>query len=379
MPSALISLALWALFPLYVFAAPSGTLINPRANADARSLMAYLIKNHAERLVLSGQQEEQDVNWVTSNIGETPAVIGLDLMDYSPSRVAFGTSPTEVEKAIAFAQRGGIVTFCWHWGSPVGAYNSAQQPWWSNFYTAATSFDVAAAMNSPGSTNYNLLVRDIDAIATQLKRLQSAGVPVLWRPLHEAEGTWFWWGAKGAEPCKKLWALMYDRLTNHHGLNNLIWVWNSVDPSWYPGNNMVDIVSADVYPSPGDHNPQAPLYQQLKTLCGDTKLIALTECGVIPDPNQMRSRDIRWAWWVTWNGEFIRNGRHNSRSFLQNTYASSSVLTLREISGWKNNGGNPTPSNPPPSNGQTSPKVSESHTFLLTWRSGHRSHTDSIV
>lgn len=145
MRSKLLTSALWALLPFSSLAAPSGTLINPRANADAKALMAYLMKNNAAQVVLSGQQDTQYVNWVSSNIGETPAVIGLDFMDYSPSRVEFGTSPTTVEEAIAFAQKGGIVTFCWHWGSPVGAYNSAAQPWWSNFYTEATSFDVAAA------------------------------------------------------------------------------------------------------------------------------------------------------------------------------------------------------------------------------------------
>jgi mannan endo-1,4-beta-mannosidase len=79
-----------------------------------------------------------------------------------------------------------------------------------------------------------------------LKRLRDAGVPVLWRPLHEASGNawhtpWFWWGAKGAEPYKKLWNMMFDRMNNYHGLNNLIWIysinWDNKDSSWYPGKN----------------------------------------------------------------------------------------------------------------------------------------------
>jgi len=81
----------------------------------------------------------------------------------------------------------------------------------------------------------------------QLKRLQDAGVPILFRPLHEAEGAWFWWGAKGPEATKELWLLLHDRLTNHHKLNNLIWVWNSLLPAWYVGDDTVDILSADVY------------------------------------------------------------------------------------------------------------------------------------
>lgn len=186
-------------------------------------------------------------------------------------------------------------------------------------------------MNSPGSANYNLIVRDIDAIATQLKRLQAEGIPVLWRPLHEAEGGWFWWGAKGAEPCKKLWALLYDRLTNYHKLNNLIWVWNSVASSWYPGNNMVDALSVDIYASAGNHDAQASSFNTVKSLSGDTKLIAMSECGVIPN----WSSSAPWSYWVVWNGEFINDGNYNSRSFLQTTYNSQNVLSLDEISGWK--------------------------------------------
>jgi mannan endo-1,4-beta-mannosidase len=101
----------------------------------------------------------------------------------------------------------------------------------------------------------------------------------------------------------------------------------------------VDVVSADTYSTAGNHDPQLSLYNRLKSLSGDSKLIALTECGVIPDPNQMLSQGVNWAWWVTWNGDFITGGSHNSRSFLQSTFGASSVLTLDEIQGWKNGGG----------------------------------------
>lgn len=62
----------------------------------------------------------------------------------------------------------------------------------------------------------------------QLKRLQSKRIPILFRFLHEADGGWFWWGAQGPEAAVKLYRLGYDRLTNYHKINNIIWVWNSV-------------------------------------------------------------------------------------------------------------------------------------------------------
>lgn len=220
-------------------------------------------------------------------------------------------------------------------GSPSGSYNNESQPWYSNFYTEATGFDVAAAMDDPESTDYGLLVRDIDAIAELLLELQEKDIPILWRPLHEAEGGWFWWGAKGPEACVALYRLMYDRMTNHHGLNNLLWVWNSVDPSWYPGNDVVDIVSADIYGDEGDHSAQKETFTSLQSLTDDTKLVALGEVGNIPDVEKTRAEGAEWAYWVVWNGEFIKEEAHNSLEFKKETFGSEYILNRDEIEGWR--------------------------------------------
>src|SRR5699024_12023865 len=82
-----------------------------------------------------------------------------------------------------------------------------------------------------------------------------AGVPVLWRPLHEFDGQWFWWGKGGPKNFRRLWQLMYNRFTMHHGLNNLIWVLGysgEIENGWYPGDEYVDISGADTYDS-GSH------------------------------------------------------------------------------------------------------------------------------
>ena len=190
-------------------------------------------------------------------------------------------------------------------------------------------------MNNPNGNDYQLILRDIDAIATQLKRLQSANIPILWRPLHEAEGGWFWWGAKGADACKKLYTLLFDRLTHYHGLNNLVWVWNSVNSNWYPGNSVVDIVTTDIYSSAGDHSAQQISYNNLKSLSGDTKLIALGEVGSIPDPVNTRPVGANWAYWVVWNGDFIKGTSYNPLQYKYNIFSSAYILTRDEISGWK--------------------------------------------
>ncbi|EXF83049.1 glycosyl hydrolase family 26 [Colletotrichum fioriniae PJ7] len=307
-------------------------LVNARANADANALYTYLRSIYGKN-ILSGQQELNYANWVNETIGKSPALVSVDLMDYSPSRVERGTVGTAVEEAITHHERGGIVSVLWHWNAPTGLYDTEENKWWSGFYTRATDFDVSTALADTTNANYTLIIRDIDAIAVQLKKLQDAGVPVLWRPLHEAEGAWFWWGAKGPEACKKLWALVYDRLTNHHELNNLVWIWNSVAADWYPGDDTVDVLSADVYAQ--GHGPMTTQYNDLITLGQDKKLIAATEVGSAPFPDLLQAYEAHWLYFCVWSDGFINNTEWNSLDDLKKIYESEYVLTLDEIQGWR--------------------------------------------
>ncbi|KAK1963205.1 family 26 glycosyl hydrolase [Colletotrichum sublineola] len=310
----------------------NAALVNPNANADAKALYRYLRSIYGKN-ILSGQQELSYSNWVNEQVGKLPALVAVDLMDYSPSRVEHGTVGTAVEEAIAHHARGGIVSVLWHWNAPAGLYDTEENPWWSGFYTRATDFDVASALADPAGANYTLIVRDVDAIAVQLKRLRDAGVPVLWRPLHEAEGAWFWWGSQGPEACKQLWALLYDRLTNHHGLDNLVWIWNSVAADWYPGDDTVDVLSADVYAQ--GHGPMTAQYKDLIALGKDKKLIAAAEVGSAPFPDLLQAYGAHWLWFCVWGDSYINNAEWNSIDDLEKIYDSEYVLTLDEIQGWR--------------------------------------------
>ncbi|CCA73405.1 hypothetical protein PIIN_07359 [Serendipita indica DSM 11827] len=333
----------------------TGELTNPNASAAAKNLMAYLVSQYGKHL-LSGQQDPASYAWVETNIGKSPAIIGLDMMDYSPSRVEHGTTSTAVQDAVTYDGRDAIVAFCWHWNAPTDLIDSTEYrayllffAWWRGFYTQGTTFDLAAALADPQGDKYALLIRDMDAIAEKLKTLQNAGIPVLWRPLHEAEGGWFWWGRdKNPEPAKAslaLWRIMYDRFTNHHQLNNLIWNWNSVATDWYPGDDVVDILSYDSYPpTTGDHGAVSGVYSKLVALGQDKKLVTLSEVGEIPDPDLLQAYHADWSYFVTWNGDYISGGSHNSVEFLNKLYNSDYVYNLDDIAGWKNFSGIPTTS-----------------------------------
>lgn len=132
--------------------------------------------------------------------------------------------------------------------------------WYKGFNTEAANIDLTKIMNGENKEGYDLLMKDIDAIAQQLLILQEAKVPVLWRPLHEAAGGWFWWGASGPDAYKKLYILLYDKLTNDYGLNNLIWLWNGQDKDWYPGDAYVDIIGEDIYPGEKVYGSQINKY-----------------------------------------------------------------------------------------------------------------------
>jgi hypothetical protein len=160
-------------------------------------------------------------------------------------------------------------------------------------------------------------------------------VPILWRPLHEAEGKWFWWGAKGPEACKWLWKLLYDRLVNYHQLNNLIWVWTSTgSPSareWYPGDQYVDIIGADIYLPNGTYSSSFITFDNMVSLYEGKKIITLSENGPIPDPEKLFIEGAAWSWFGTWAGTFITDGVSNSTAHINNVYKHEYVVTLDEI------------------------------------------------
>ena len=333
----------WGYYDLdFVEAAPApppARLVRPplrpadrAATPAARALLAYLIDRYGN-VTLSGQQEIADAAYVRKTVGVLPAVVAGDFMDYSPSRVARGADPKgATEKMIAQARAGAIVSMSWHWNAPThlldrmirdAAGKEVDARWYKGFYTNATTFDVAKTLASPRSEEYRLLLRDIDAVAKELKKFSAANVPVLWRPLHEAEGRWFWWGAKGPEPFKKLWRLMFDRLTRHHGLHNLLWVYTAGgDAAWYPGDDVVDIVGHDAYPQDSG-DPLTGIWETLLRQYGGRKLLALTEFGKVPDVARMRRFGVRWSYFVSWTGTLGPKGM--SAADLKRLYAAPGV------------------------------------------------------
>jgi len=308
--------------------------VNPKATAEAKKLKAFLDATYGKKIISGQAFESVNETWLSriseASNGKQPAILSLDFMNSMPWRVANGAKPNETtDMGIDWVKnKGGILEMHWHWDAPKNSDFST----WQAFYSKNTTFDLVYALSNPTSEDYQLLIRDIDIVAEKLLRLQNEGIALLWRPLHEAEGKWFWWGAKTGTACTQLYRILYDRLVNHHGINNLIWVWNSygtTKENWYPGDDVVDIVAWD-YP---DYNQNSGSWSQYQQLFGNKgKLFALAEDGKLTDPDVWVQQP--WLYFITWaymiKDPSQSNGK-NTAEWINRVYNDPRVLTLDDL------------------------------------------------
>lgn len=302
------------------------------ASEEAAALLEY-IYSISGRQTLSGQHcaplvGSTRLSVVHRTTGHYPALFGQDFgFSYPGYWDGINYRQRIVDEAIRRHNEGFIITLMWHAvppteDEPVRFRESIQgdltDQQWQELVT-------------PGTHLHERWKSQVDVVAWFLKQLKYAKVPVLWRPYHEMNGDWFWWGKKGGEDgYKKLWQMMFERFVNFHGLNNLIWVYNTnefkenVDPhdTYYPGDAYVDILATDVYTEGFNQGN----YDQLLALAGE-KPIALGEVGAVPSVEILENQP-RWTWFMSW-GEPMGFGR-DFRSILD-AYHSEQVLTHEEL------------------------------------------------
>jgi mannan endo-1,4-beta-mannosidase len=332
------------------------SLSDNQITSNAQKLYDFIRSQYGLK-IMTGQTSDYYDNLVGIT-GKKPLVRGFDLLTYSPMYAyawngghVFGAVDNgETDKVISWYNetgKKGVVEMHWHWFSPSGG-----QAGTNTFYTSETTFDVSRAVISGTQENIDAL-RDIDAIAVQLKKIRDAGVPVIWRPLHEAGGGWFWWGAKGPGPCLALWDILRDRLTNFHGLHNLIWSWSTPESNWYPGNSKVDILGFDSYPGANNYTIQKSMFDTYHNLGNGTKIVAMTENGPIPDLGQAIDFDARWAWFCAWNDMVTSE---NTTQHILDMYNHPYALTVENCPSYQN-AAVATPVFNPPSGSYTSPQT----------------------
>src|SRR5690606_17206997 len=265
-------------------------------------------------------QYTQQVKDVT---GQYPGLWGGDLM-FNATDVA--NRQRVVDQARNEWANGSLVTLTWHVCPPTGGSSCA--------FEGGVKSNISNAQFSQiiteGSALNNAWKRRLDEVVPYLQQLKNAGVPVLFRPLHEMNESWNWWGNRpGANGSARLYQITRDYLAGTKGLDNLIWVWNVQDnpaggwSSYYPGNQYVDVVSLDVWYK--NHASSAD-YQQMQIIAG-TKPMAIAENGKVTDAALLNSQ-TRWAWFMMWSEQLRGN---NTNAEIQAAYFHPRVLNQGEV------------------------------------------------
>ena len=318
--------------------------VTPNASPEARALLKFFY-SISGRYILTGQHNFPNVKgrnteFATEYIGKTPVIYSTDWgFALDGNTDSYLARQDIVNEAIRQNKLGAIVTICWHAVPPTADEPVTFQPIPGTDSTKLHSVQGKlldqqfADILTPGTALYKHWCQQVDTIAYYLKELQDAHVPIIWRPYHEMNGDWFWWGGRqGQYSTIRLYRQIFARLVNYHKLNNLIWLWSVDRPStpprkfsnFYPGSDFYDIAGLDVYGSDFNQN----YYDSLLALTKG-KPIVLGEVGNPPTPDILR-RQPNWGYYVVW-ASMVRNTLRKQYEVLMND---SRVLFLNDTAYW---------------------------------------------
>ncbi|MBQ8297975.1 MAG: glycoside hydrolase [Ruminococcus sp.] len=334
---------------------PTRQLSNPNASESTKRLYNYLCDVYGNNII-SGQQEycgshnynswndpdtyikdnEAEFQYILEKTGEQPAIRGIDFLSYNTTDTSWRDNAPE--RCIEWVNEyNGIATVSWHWNVPVEEGSTKVAFYVESASDTYTTFSITNALTE-GTWENEVLMADIELIAGELTKLKEADVPILWRPLHEAEGAWFWWGAEGPEPCKQLYRLLYDQLTNVYGLDNLIWTWTGytypTSSEWYPGDDVVDLMGYDKYNAKDGQPNLSSISSTFYTLVQSTdgeKMVAMTENDTIPSLENLLNDKAKWLYFCPWYMNYLTSEQNNPVDNLVEIYQSEYCITLDEL------------------------------------------------
>ena len=319
------------LLTLNAVAAPDQPPADPAASPAARSVLKYIqgLSARPDKRLLSGQftdfgPKASDASRIFDRIqqrtGSSPAILGVDYIAWD------GSVASAAPNAAALQQ--------WQHGGLVAIEAHCANPFRTNLAVSGLrdqNVDVAPLLD-PQSPAHAVWMRELDQMAAGLQQLRDAGVVVLWRPFHEMNGGWFWWGAKKPDVFIQLWRQMFVYFTEQKHLDNLLWVYapnhGEHTADYYPGDRYADLVGVDAYtdfvnpehikgtaevlalPKPfgfaefGPHNPFDPPgdYDYLRFIDGVQKHFPQT------------------AWFLAWQGNWSLTTNQNVTELLHHPW-----------------------------------------------------------
>lgn len=308
-------------------------MVDASATKETQALF-YNLKRLGETKTAIGQQDAfnsfyQDAGGysdIKKNTGFDPAVLGSDFMfitdknNNEQSNNWFYQQELKIVSDVKAAYAKGIInTFSWHLREPNNE---------NSFYTAdMTSDQKATAFKSilPGGANNEWYKKKLDKVASVISNLKGANgelIPIIFRPFHEFDGSWFWWGANfcTAEEYKKAYQFTVDYLKNTKGVHNILYAY-SPDNSYstvedyltrYPGDKYIDVLGMDNYGdlnngSDGINKANAKLKMLSIAAKTKVKIAALTETGY-----QVTATTSPISNWFSMN---LYNVLHDNRTF----------------------------------------------------------------
>lgn len=381
--------------------------VTPNATESARKLYTFLRENFGKKTVSGMMISDQNFNYDYGNMrlippggctpadsckfndeevswkgqtdiaefykrsGHYPAIGGFDMLFAAGGHHEEGWFKGYTENNLVMTEQlwemGGIPTYTWHWkvgedtvfytqGTPAGFNNPGCTEDVMGTSNTNTCFNYTKAFKDSTckeidatSQVYKDIVADVDIVSGYFKELEEKGIAVVWRPLHEASGGWFWWGTASAECYVQLYRLVFNRMVVTNELKNLIWVWNiNTDPSlgydysalnaaWYPGDEYVDIVAVDIYDPLNDHNSAANYYNKIVSDVGTSKMIALSENGAIPDIDSIAEDKAYWSYWMTWSQTWSGNFLEKTPTDMwKRNLDDERIIALDDMPGWDN-------------------------------------------
>jgi mannan endo-1,4-beta-mannosidase len=326
-------------------------LIDTEATAETRALFRNLKMLSREHTLFGhqhateyghgwyGDADRSDVKSVT---GSHPAVIGVDLMGLS------GQSEEQIQRnfnalrdnIVATYNRGGVTTVAWHFNNPASE---------GGFYWKDSVSKPAIQLMLPGASHheeYKSILKRVARLAHAVKGKDGSLAPLIFRPYHEMDGNWFWWGAAHCSPdqFKQLWRFTVSYLRDSLEVHNFIYAYSpdclfNTEEEFlkrYPGHNWVDMVGMDNYADmgrDGSYNLEAAL-RKLKIVSDfakrKNKLAAFTETGLESIPNGrwwtdvllrlMKTEGLQLSYVLVW-----RNDQHSATHYYAPFPGHSSV------------------------------------------------------
>ena len=345
------------------------TPCDPLATKEAQSLMAYLNSVYGKNII-SGQQEiysggphglETEFEYLKDTTGHYPAIRGFDYGNFCCP--AYGSDDGSTKRIIDWVkEKNGIATASFHINVPnkMESYTIGDRiDWAQTSYNAKDNDFSPKKAYTKGTKEYDYYRQSLETLAAEFKKLEAEGVPVIWRPLHEAEGgggetgSWFWWGKEGSAVYKELWKYTYTTLTEDFDCHNLIWEWNSYNfdtsANWYPGDDYVDIIGYDKYSCVkylAENNWQASYvhddgsysstFYSIMEKYDSKKMVSMAENDSFSTVGNLTEDKAGWLYFCTWydgggKTDFLSDPIFNTKEDTIEMYQSDYCITLDEL------------------------------------------------